>query len=169
MDEGDDMESMEPLEHFDDEDPSETEEIDYKDLYLRTLADFDNYRKRTERDREEIAAAGKRDLLLSIVDVVDNFERAMEVAADVEDDAGLAAGVLAIYRQLRKLLESYGVERLESAGGRFDPELQEAVGLVASEEVPEDFVVGEGRPGYRWNGRLLRPARVFVSTGPSGK
>lgn len=158
---------MEPLESVDDERRDEAEGIDYKDLYARTLADFDNYRKRTERDREEIAAAGKRDLLLAVVDVVDNFERAVSSAAGTDESGSYAAGVLAIYRQLRKLLDSYGVERMESVGEHFDPEIHEAVGLVASDDVAEDDVVGEARPGYRWHGKLLRPARVFVSTGPA--
>jgi len=140
---------------------------DYKDLYLRTLADFDNYRKRIERERDEIGAAGKRDVLLGVVDVVDNFERAANAADDSEVDDAFATGIQAIFRQLRRLLLAHGVEPFVSVGKPFDPERHEAVALVPSDDVPEDTVVGEGRPGYTWNGKLLRPARVFVSTGPS--
>jgi molecular chaperone GrpE len=148
---------------------AEDEGVDYKDLYQRTLADFDNYRKRIDRERDEIGAAGKRDLLLGVVDVVDNFARAVESGADLDAEDPIGAGIVAIYRQLRKLLETSGVEQLPSVGRPFDPEIQEAVGLVASDDVPEDHVVSEVRPGYVWNGRLLRPARVFVSTGPSAE
>jgi molecular chaperone GrpE len=148
-------------------DAVDTDAGEYKELYLRTLADFDNYRKRVERDRAEIGAAGKRDLLLAIVDVVDNFELAVDSAADLDGDCGgLAAGVAAIYRQVRRLLETNGVERFESVGERFDPERHEALGLIPSADVPADAVVEEARSGYTWNGKLLRPARVFVSTGP---
>lgn len=141
-------------------------QAEYKDLYLRTLADFDNYRKRVERERDDIGAAGKRDLLLGIVDVIDNFERALDSAADIDGECGgIAAGVTAIYRQMRRLLESNGVEPFESVGEPFDPERHEAVGVTPSDSVPEDYVVSEIRSGYTWNGRLLRPAKVFVSSG----
>jgi len=160
---------MDTFEAFDDTKGVDEETVDYKDLYLRTLADFDNYRKRIDRERDEIGAAGKRDLLLGIVDVVDNFGRAVDSSASPESGEGIAAGMVAIYRQLLKILAANGVERLESVGRAFDPEHQEAVGLVASEDVPEDGVVSEVRPGYVWNGKLLRPARVFVSTGPDAR
>lgn len=142
------------------------DQAEYKDLYLRTLADFDNYRKRVERERDDIGAAGKRDLLLGIVDVVDNLERALDSAADVDGDCvGIAAGVTAIYRQMRRLLESNGVEQYESVGEPFDPERHEAVAVTPSDSIAEDHVVSEIRSGYTWNGRLLRPAKVFVSSG----
>ncbi len=159
------MESGEPVGPTANEQGREAQ-AEYKDLYLRTLADFDNYRKRVERERDDIGAAGKRDLLLGIVDVVDNFERALDSAADLDGECGgIAAGVTAIYRQMRRLLESNGVEPYESVGERFDPELHEAVGVTPSDSVPEDHVVSEIRGGYGWNGRLLRPAKVFVSSG----
>ncbi len=141
--------------------------VDYKDLYLRTLADFDNYRKRIERERDDIGAAGRRDLLLELVDVMDNFERAVDVVSDGSADRALAAGVVAIYRQLRRLLESNSVQPFESVGHRFDPEAHEAVGVIASDTVPEGSVADELRPGYTYRGKLLRPARVVVSTGPA--
>lgn len=148
----------------------ESADVDYQDLYVRTLADFDNYRKRIDRERGEIGAAGKREILVALLDVVDNFERAVAAEPAGGDDRGsVAAGFVAIYRQLVRLLETNGVERIEAAGLRFDPNLHEALGTAPSETVPEDVVLEELRSGYLWNGSLLRPAKVIVSSGPSGE
>ena len=134
-----------------------------QDLYLRTLADFDNYRKRIERERDEIGAAAKRDLLLGLVEIADNFERAMSASAGTEAQRGLAEGVAVIYRQIIRLLESHGVTAFESFGKKFDPDLHEAVGTVDAPDADEGTVVGELRRGYRWNGKLLVPAKVQVA------
>lgn len=138
---------------------------DFQDLYLRTRADFDNYRKRIERERSEIGAAGRRELLVSILDVIDNFERAAAAAPVGDECESVVAGYVAIYRQLQRILETNGVTRFESAGERFDPDRHEAIGAHPSDSVPEDHVLEEFRSGYEWNGKLLRPARVVVSTG----
>jgi molecular chaperone GrpE len=157
---------MEPLEQTDAEQEEGTRDelAELKDLYLRTLADFDNYRKRVDRERDEIGRAGKKELLLGIIDIVDNFERAVASAASPDDERDpFRAGVLAINRQMQRLLGQNGVERFESVGARFDPERHEAVGTTAAPGTPADTVVAEERPGYLWNGKLLRPARVFVA------
>lgn len=140
-------------------------EVDeYRNQLLRTRAEFDNYRKRTDREWREASQAGKRDLLLELLDVVDNFERALgPVAGSAGDDNPYAAGITAIYRQLRRLLETNGVAPFESVGAPFDPERHEAVSIVRSDEVAPDHVADELRPGYTWNGKLLRPARVVVA------
>jgi molecular chaperone GrpE len=134
-----------------------------QERYLRTLADFDNYRKRVERERDEIGVAAKRDLLLGLLDLADSFERAVASAAGSDGEDPLAAGFLAIYRQLQRLLASHGVTTFESAGEPFDPERHEAVGVVDADDVPEGHVARELGRGYLWNGRLLRPARVQVA------
>src|SRR5262245_45367793 len=105
-----------------DEQHANGDQDDYRDLYLRTLADFDNYRKRIDRERSEIGSAGKRDLLLALLDVMDNFELALASAAGGEsEDTAIAAGVGAIYRQMRRLLESNSVVPFETTGHLFDP------------------------------------------------
>lgn len=164
------MKTVDEVEPSTDEQQLKGEADEYRALYVRTLADFDNYRKRIERERDEIGAAGRRDLLVGLLDVMDNFELALASAAGGEsDDTGLAAGVVAIYRQLRRLLESDGVAAFETVGRPFDPERMEAVGLVVSDTVEPDHVVEEVRTGYTWNGKLLRPATVFVSKGPASQ
>lgn len=136
----------------------------YRDLYLRTLAEFDNFRKRTERDRQMLADAGTRDLVLGLIDIVDNFELAVSAAADMEGPCrGVAAGFVAIYRQMQRLLESQGVASFDTVGEPFDPDRHEAVGISEDEDHEPDHVVEEMRRGYTLNGRLLRPARVIVS------
>ena len=141
-----------------------TELQEARDSYIRTLADFDNYRKRVERERDEIGSAGKRELLLGLIEIADNFERALGAAGVAAGDcSGLEAGVLAIYRQIQRLLEKNGVTRFESVGEPFDPERHEAAGLERGHEAAEGEIIRELRSGYLWNGKLLRPARVIVA------
>ena len=130
------------------------------EIYLRNLADFDNYRRRIERERESVAQTGKREMALSLLDVLDDFERALEHID--EAPASVTAGLSAIYRRLAGLLESQGVIPFESVGQPFDPTLHEAVGSVESDEQESGVVLDELRRGYRWGEELLRPARVRV-------
>jgi len=131
------------------------------EIYLRNLADFENYRRRVDRERASVAQAGKREIVLSLLDVLDDFERALE-HMDVAP-ASVSAGVIAIYRRLAGLLESQGVIPFESVGQPFDPALHEAVGTVKSNEQEPGVVLDELRRGYRWGEELLRPARVRVA------
>ena len=158
------MERVDPID-LEGEEGTRDELGELRDLYLRTLADFDNYRKRVDRERDEIGRAGKKDLLLGVLNIVDSFERAVASASAPDDERDpFRAGVLAIYRQMQRLLDQNGVERFESIGQPFDPERHEAVGTVAARDSAEPgSVAEEERPGYLWHGRLLRPARVFVA------
>jgi len=131
------------------------------DIYLRNLADFDNYRRRIERERASAALAGKREMVLSLLDVLDDFERAL--AHVDESPASVAAGLRAIHRRLAGPLEAQGVTPFESAGQPFDPALHEAVGSVESDEQESGTVVDELSRGYRWGEELLRPARVRLA------
>jgi molecular chaperone GrpE len=131
------------------------------DLYLRSVADLDNYRKRVERDRAQQAQAGKRGLVLALLDVMDDFERALAHAG--QEPEPVVEGLQAIYRRLTALLAAEGVTAFESAGQPFDPTLHEAVGLVESEGQGSGEVFDELSRGYRWGEELLRPARVRVA------
>ncbi len=130
------------------------------DLYLRSAADFDNYRKRVERERVSAAQAGKRGLILALLDVMDDFERALAHAG--QEPEPVVEGLQAIYRRLTALLAAEGVTAFESVGQPFDPALHEAVGSVESEEQEPGAVFDELSRGYRWKEELLRPARVRV-------
>jgi molecular chaperone GrpE len=131
------------------------------EIHLRTLADFDNYRRRVDRERASFAQAGKREMALSLLDVLDDFERALEHMD--EAPASVTAGLSAIYQRLAGLLESQGAVPFESVGQPFDPALHEAVGSVESDEQESGVVLDELRRGYRWGEELLRPARVRVA------
>lgn len=131
------------------------------EMYLRTLADLDNYRRRVERERASTARAGKRELILQLLQVMDDFDRALEHMADVPE--WISEGFVTIYRRLTGILQAQGVVPYDSLGKRFDPALHEAVGMVNSEGVEPETVVAEVARGYRWGDELLRPARVRVA------
>lgn len=131
------------------------------DLYLRALADFENYRKRVDRDRAGVARSGKRDIILPLLSLLDDFDRALEHVSDAPPS--VAEGLLAVQRKFLRLLEAQGITPLESVGARFDPALHDAIGTVESDEVESGAVAEELQRGYRWGDDVLRPARVRVA------
>jgi molecular chaperone GrpE len=131
------------------------------DMHLRALADFDNYRRRTERDRASTAQRAKRDIVLPLIELLDGFEQALQHAD--EDPSSVLKGVSAIHRQLVHILEEQGVTPFDSTGEHFDPALHEAVGSSPREEQEPGTITKEVRRGYRSGDELLRPARVLVA------
>jgi len=131
------------------------------DMYLRALADFDNYRKRVERERASATRGGKRDVMRPLLEVVDGFDRALNHIDDAP--SAISQGVRALYRQLLGVLEAQGVTTMQSVGETFNPEVHDAIGLVDSEEVEPGSVAEELQRGYRWGDEVLRPARVRVA------
>ena len=135
----------------------------YYDLLLRKTAEFDNYRKRTDRERRERTDVAAADLLLELLSVVDDFERALKAETDRGQADPYRAGVELIHRQMLDLLKRRGVRPIEALGTDFDPHLHQA---VTSEESPghrEGQVIEELRRGYFLGERLLRPAMVKVA------
>jgi molecular chaperone GrpE len=147
------------------------ERDDLYDRLLRTTADFDNYRKRIDRERREVSEAASADLIRDLLPVLDNLERALSASANLsgegdgaEDGAtALRRGVELIHRQLLDALRKRGVEPFESVGHEFDPAWHEAISYEAGSERPEGEILGEVRRGYRLGQRLLRPAQVRVA------
>jgi molecular chaperone GrpE len=133
-----------------------------RDRHLRTRAEFENYRRRVERDREVASRQARRDLLRALVDLADGFDRAL--AHLDESPASVAAGVRGMQRSLRTLLDAEGVTPFESVGQIFDPVRHEAVATVRDAGVAPGTVVDESARGYLWNGDLLRPAQVRVAS-----
>jgi molecular chaperone GrpE len=134
------------------------------DRLLRKTAEFDNYRKRIERERREQTEQGIADLLLEILVVVDDFDRA--VSPDTGTDAGSVAyrkGVELIHSKLNDVLRKYGVRPIDAVGADFDPKLHQAVVQEESADHREGEVIGELRRGYLIGDRLLRPAMVKVA------
>jgi len=131
-----------------------------QDRLVRTLADFDNFRKRTERQRLEAMRYEGFDLLREFLGIVDNLERALGAEGRADD---LKQGVEMILRQMRDLLQRFGVERVAAAGEPFDPRLHDAISRSEDATVAEPTVSEELEAGYSMRGRLLRPARVAVA------
>lgn len=143
---------------------AKTQEADAtRDRYLRTVAEFDNARKRAVREREELIRGANEGLIRELLPVLDNFERALQAARGDEGAAAVTAGVELIQRELLRVLEKFGVTAFSSMGAPFDPERHEAVARVPAAGHPEMTVVGETARGYLLNGRVLRPALVTVA------
>ena len=146
-------------------DPADTlrrERDDYHDRWLRTTAEFDNYRKRSERTRREQADQAVVDLLHELLLVVDDFDRALTVEAGGDADA-FRKGVELIHSKLHDLLRKLGVKPFESLGAGFDPNIHQAVMHEVSPDHREGEVIGELAKGYMIGDRLLRPAMVKVA------
>jgi len=138
------------------------ERDDYKDRWVRKTAEFDNYRRRIERERREQADQAVVDLLQELLLVVDDFDRALEVDSG-EDIAAYRKGVELIQGKLHDLLRKQGLKPIDALGADFDPNIHQAVMHEVSPEHREGEVIGELRKGYVLNDRLLRPAMVKVA------
>ena len=132
-----------------------------RDLRLRALADFDNYRKRVQRERDSAAQAGKRQLVLALLDVMDDFDRALAYANTAPES--ILTGARVIHQRLTDLLQAQGVVPYTSAGQLFDPALHEAVDVTSTDQAAPGVVLNELSHGYRWGDEVLRPARVRVA------
>lgn len=138
----------------------------HQEQYLRTLADMDNLRKRTQRDKEEMAKFANEYILREILPVIDNLERAVEHAEQAESNDGLFEGVQMTLTQFGQLLSKFGVEPVDAVGQLFDPAYHQAMGQMESEEYPINTVIQQMQKGYQLNQRLLRPAFVLLAKAP---
>lgn len=136
-----------------------------KEQLLRTLADFDNYRKRAKRDEQDARNRGREDVLRELLPVFDNMERAASSAKNGADAKAIADGVGMVMRLFEDTLQRLGGQRVKSVGQPFDPNVHEAIQQVESAEHPAGIVATEHVPGYQLGERLLRPAMVAVSKG----
>lgn len=142
-------------------------EPDWKDMYARTLADFDNYRKRTARDREELVKFATSDAVKDMLPTADNLMIALDQAKDKEDP--FVKGVRLAYEGFLKSLKDHGAEPFDSVGESLDPSRHEAIATLPSETIEEGKVSAEVKRGWMLNGRLLRAAQVVVSSGKGKK
>jgi molecular chaperone GrpE len=138
-----------------------------EDQHLRVVAELQNYKRRVQQEKQQLAQFATEGLVTELILVLDNFERAMEVPVDSAGAECLRAGVQMIYDQVQNVLTSHGVERIEAFGQDFDPHLHEAVEKEESTVLPPNVIVAELAKGYQLNGRLLRPARVRVTVRPA--
>lgn len=146
-----------------DRDQLAAEKAELQDRLLRTRAEFDNARRRSERERSEYLQFAAMDLVKDILPVLDDFERALKVETA---DRDYAKGVELIYQRLSDILRKLGLEAIETEGKMFDPNIHQAVERVETDEAEDHSIVGEFQRGYNFKGKLLRPAMVRVAVKP---
>jgi molecular chaperone GrpE len=141
------------------------EKAELQDQLLRRAAEFENFRRRTERERLELSEYAAMDTVKALLPVLDDFERALKIeTADKE----YAKGMELIHARMFDLLKKQGLEPVSTAGAAFDPNLHHAIETVPSAGVPDQTILGEFQRGYRFRGRLLRPAMVRVAVADTG-
>jgi molecular chaperone GrpE len=138
----------------------------FRDLALRSQADFENYKKRSAREKEDAIKYANSSLLERLVGIIDNFELGLAAAKEQRADSPIYSGMVLVQKQLNDLLAENGLQPIEADGEMFDPNLHEAIAHEPSDQFPEGTVVRQTRRGYRFKDRLLRPAKVVVSRGP---
>jgi len=140
----------------------------FRDLALRSQADFENYKKRAAREKEEAIRYANTSLLERLVAIVDNFELGLEAAKREGDQSPIYSGMSLVLKQLNDFLAENGLQPIEAEGKKFDPNVHEAIAHQSS-DFPEETVIRQTRRGYRFKDRLLRPSQVVVSSGPENK
>lgn len=141
----------------------EAEVAQWKDKYLRTMAEFENFRRRTQQEKSDWVKWSTEKLILTICDVMDNFERAIPAEAESSEDP-FVKGIVLIKQQLMSVLEKEEVKKVEALGQDFDPNYHEALAHIPS-ELEENKVAAVIQNGYQMHGKLIRPVRVAVSNG----
>lgn len=130
-------------------------------LYLK--ADFENYRKRAEKEREISKKIGKIIIIEKLLNFVDIFENALNMMENIKNGEKLIDGMKLLYKELIKMLEEENVKPMKVIGEKFDPHLHEVVETIIKEEVEEDTIIEEVVKGYTYNGEVIRPAKVKIS------
>ena len=140
-----------------------------KDQLLRLRADFENTKKRLERDKYEAIRFANEKLLVEVLKVVDDFDRAVASLSEGHDPEKVKQGLHLAQDELHRILERYGVQAVKSVGNPFDPNLHEAVAALEKGDVKDGTIMEEIQKGYLLNGRLIRPSRVRIAQNPAGK
>lgn len=157
---------MEEKDLIENEEKQKTEEYvpnEWEIKYVRLQAEFENFRQRLRKEKEEWQEIANARLLKEIVEIMDNFQLALESIKHTRKKDAIIEGVQMIYKQFENLLEKEGVVKMETIGKNFDPNLHEAVGIEEVSNGEDNVILKEISPGYLFKNRLLRPARVIVS------
>ncbi len=145
---------------------SEKLKQDFENLnnqYLRLAADFDNYRKRQAQEREALLKYGAEECMKKIIEVVDNFDRALTMVEKIDTVEKMKETFYVLNKQLTESLSKLGLEQIKSVGEVFDPNMHEAVMQTPTDEYPEDTIINELQKGYKLGEKVLRPAMVSVA------
>ena len=144
-------------------DPKDAQIEELQDRLKRQMAEFDNFRKRTEKEKAAMYEIGAKDIIEKILPVLDNFERGMAAVPEDEKGSSFAEGIEKIYKQFVKTLEDAGVESIEAVGKQFDPNLHNAVMHVEDEKYGENEIAMELQKGYKYRGSVVRHSMVQVA------
>lgn len=137
------------------------------DRYVRAMADLENFRRRSLRDKEELRQFAAASLMEDVIPILDNLNLGLAAAKQQQEVTAIIAGVTAVLDQFKNTLARHGLKEIDPAGQRFDPNFHECISHQPSPDIPEENVSQVVRLGYSLNGRLLRPASVIVSSGPA--
>jgi len=137
----------------------------FRDLALRSQADFENYKRRSAREKEDAIKYANSSLLERLAGINDNFELGLDAAKEQGAESPIYSGMVLVQKQLNDLLAENGLQPIEAEGKTFDPNLHEAIAREQSNQFPEGIVLRQIRRGYKIKDRLLRPAKVVVSSG----
>ncbi len=169
LDEDIKQEASENTEENSEKNNSELDELQKKydtlnQQYLRLAADFDNYRKRQEHEREELLKFGTENALKKMIEVLDNFERGKKALENVEDCQTVKDSFNLVHKQVVEALTKLGLEVIETEGKEFDPNFHDAVMQTPTSDKPEHTIINELQKGYKMGDKVLRPALVNVAT-----
>ncbi|MBI5124240.1 MAG: nucleotide exchange factor GrpE [Candidatus Omnitrophica bacterium] len=134
----------------------------YYDKYMRAHAEFENAKKRMDKERSDFLKYANESFIIDLLPIIDSLEISEKHIKEALDFKAVQEGVDMIHVQIQKFLKDIGVERIKTAGGKFDPHLHEAVETVDVKDKEENLIIEELKPGYTFNGRLLRPAVVKI-------
>ncbi|MBN1592534.1 MAG: nucleotide exchange factor GrpE [Candidatus Coatesbacteria bacterium] len=140
-----------------------TKTEEYLDDLRRLKAEFDNFRKRSIKEKEALIHYGEEELVMELLTTIDNFERAIAAAKEAGSEGPFLEGMTLVHDQMMSVLKKRGLERIKSKGEEFDPNIHEAVLQEFSDEVPPNHVIDELQTGYMFRDKLMRPAKVRVA------
>ncbi|MBD3426380.1 MAG: nucleotide exchange factor GrpE [Candidatus Omnitrophica bacterium] len=130
--------------------------------WLKVHAEYENTRKRLEKEKTNFVKFANEGIVSQLFPIVDNFDMALDAMEKAKDKTAVMDGIRLVQKEFHRILEENGVERIQTKGKKFDPNVHEAVATAETDDYPEDEIIDEVRAGYLLNGRLLRPAQVIV-------
>ena len=136
--------------------------LQLKDKYLRTLAEYENFRKRSEKEKAQMFELGAKSIIEALLPVVDNFERALSHVQEEEKDSPFVKGIEGIYKQIQKMFADCNIQEIEALGKKFDPALHNAVMTEEEGDAEEDTVTADLQKGYTYRGNVVRHSMVKV-------
>lgn len=154
------VESSQPAEEGSSEENPEL--LQLKDKYLRTLAEYENFRKRSEKEKAQMFELGAKSIIEALLPVVDNFERALSHVQEEEKDSPFVKGIEGIYKQIQKMFADCNIQEIEALGKKFDPALHNAVMTEEEGDAEEDTITQDLQKGYTYRGSVVRHSMVKV-------